>query len=287
MQYSTIGATRISRIGLGTKRLPVTDATRVLRLDTERATEIADKAVELGINYLDTSYSDAKGEAEAFLGGWREGATRKAYVATSYFDLVDPRYEYVFQKQLKKLNSGVIDFYYVESVCDLTRKRDIDSGAIDFLFQQREAGTIAHLGFSSELSPEYLKEYLKLYPWDFVRLRINYYDWYLKGAREQYVTATEACTPVVAHGPLRVGPRDHLKPEARALLAEAAPDRSETEWALRFVKNLDNVRVVTCNAHSAAQLEEDVAPFQDDLELDGMEMHLLGQAARKQQAAKK
>ena len=284
MQYSTIGATKVSRFGMGTKRMPTTDASRVVRIDVEKSHDIVQAALAEGVNYINTSYSDRKGEAESFLGDDLVQEAASPFIATSYFELVDPRFEYVFQKQMKKLRTDCIDFYFVEGVCDLTRMRDIDSGAIDFLFAQKEAGKVAHLGFSSELSPDNLKDYLKRYPWDFVRLRLNYYDWFMKGAREQYVAATEMCTPIVAHGALRIGPSGYLKPEARAILSEANAERSTIDWALRFVKTLDNVRCLTCNVSSVEQLREDSSSFQDDVELDGMEMHLLGEAARKQQS---
>ena len=283
MQYSTVGANKVSRFGIGTKRLPTTDITRVTRIDCDQSREILKEAISSGSNYVNTSYSDRKGEAEAFLGDELAGCSEEAFIATSFFELVDPRYEYVFEKQLKKLRREVVDFYFVEGVCDLTRMRDIDSGAVDYLFDQREAGRIAHLGFSSDLNPENLRDHLKRYPWDFVRLRVNYFDWYLKGAREQYTTATELCTPIIAHAALRTGPREHLRPEARAILSEAAPERSEIDWALRFVKTLDNVRVVTCNVNSIEQYNECAAVFDDDVELNPLEMSLLGKAAREQQ----
>ena len=158
MEYRKIGDYTLSRFGLGTKRMPITDASRVDRLDREIAAEIANEAVNQGMNYFDTSYSNHKGEAESFLGDYHEAhSSDTCLIATSFFELVDPRYTYVFQKQLKKLRTDKIDFYSLEGVCDLNKMRDIDSGAVDFLFEQREAGHIGCLGFSSELSPDNLR----------------------------------------------------------------------------------------------------------------------------------
>ena len=282
MQYASIGTTDISRFGIGTKRLPTTDVSRVERIDTARSYDIVQAALSEGVSFMSTSYSDRKGEAESFYGDDLAQLENRPFIATSYFELVDPRFEYVFQKQMKKLKTDCIDFYFLEGVCDLTRMRDIDSGAVDFLFAQKEAGKIAHLGFSSELNAENLQDYLKRYPWDFVRLRLNFFDWFMKGAREQYETASEAGLPIVAHGALRVGPRDHLKPEAREVLRAANAERSTIDWSLRFVKGLENVRVLTCNVSSEDQLREDVAVFQDDEVLEEVEVQALAEAANKQ-----
>ena len=103
MQYSSIGDVKISRLGIGTKRFPMQNETHVERLDYDQANVIADAAFSAGINFFDTSYSTRKGEAEVFLGQLEESHPGEFYIATNFFEMVDPRFEYVFQKQLKKL----------------------------------------------------------------------------------------------------------------------------------------------------------------------------------------
>lgn len=285
MQYSTIDSREISRLGLGTKRFPQTDVTRVDRLDRAAAHGILQTAVQGGINFFDTGYSHHKGESEAFLGDellTLGDQPRPTYVETSFFELIDPRFDYVFQKQLKKVQRPCIDFYTVEGVCDFTRMRDIDSGAVDYFFERKEAGEIGLLGFSSELSAQNLPDYLSRYPWDFVRLRVNFFDWFMKGGCEQYEIISEAGLPIVGHAPLRMGAKEHLKPEARAILKEADPVRGEVQWGLLFAKSLDNVATVTCNIHTDAQMKEDLAVFADDTVLDDREFDLLHQAAQAQ-----
>lgn len=285
MQYQKVGPYTLSRFGLGTKRMPITDVTRVDRLDREAARQIADAAIEEGIDFFDTSYSNHKGEAEDFLGEYAaEKPDVAQYIATSYFELVDPRYEYVFQKQQKKLRTEKIDFYSLEGVCDLTRMRDIESGAVDFLFEQREAGAIGCLGFSSELSPEHLQDFIGRYPWDYVRMKINYCDWFNKKTAECYAVAKEAGLPIIAHAAMRTGTSSSLKPEALSILKEANPNRTSADWALRFVKSLDGVASVTCNMHSAREVKENAAVFNDDAILDSSEFELLRSCANAQQA---
>lgn len=108
---------------------------------------------------------------------------------------------------MKKLGRPCIDFYHIEEVCDLNYRRDVDSGAVDFLFGRKEAGEIGALGFSSQLNADNLRLYLGLYPWDFVRMRINYVDWFTSGVQECFSVVREAGLPVIAHGTLRLGRR--------------------------------------------------------------------------------
>lgn len=286
MEYRKIGDYTLSRFGLGTKRMPITDASRVDRLDREIAAEIANEAVNQGMNYFDTSYSNHKGEAESFLGDYHEAhSSDTCLIATSFFELVDPRYTYVFQKQLKKLRTDKIDFYSLEGVCDLNKMRDIDSGAVDFLFEQREAGHIGCLGFSSELSPDNLRDFIGRYPWDFVRMRVNYYDWFNKDGSARYDVAKEFNLPIIAHAALRTGAASALKPEARSILKDANPDRSSVDWALRFAKSLDGIVSVTCNMHSVREVKENASVFNDTATLSPEELNVLEACAKAQREA--
>ena len=200
--------------------------------------------------------------------------------------MVDPRFDYVFQKQRKKLERDCIDFYSVEGVTDLNQEVNVTSGAIDYLFERKEQGQIGQLGFSAELTAENLASFAKRYPWDFVRLRVNYFDWFEKEGRAQYEAACEAGLPIIAHGALRTGPATRLKDEALAVLKEADPTRSSIDWALRFVKSLPGVRTVSCNVYSVEQVEQGMAVFEDDVLLDGEQMAVLERAAQAQRTRK-
>lgn len=287
MQYTKIGDIELSRIGLGTKRLPQTDVTHVVRVNKPVMREIVHAAQDLGINYVETSYSAGKGEVEAELGDGFAESGKRMRVSTSFFDMVDPRFDYVFQKQLKKLQTDCMDLYYLEGMNDFVKDGLIDSGAIDYLFEQKEAGRIANLGFSSELNGENLKTMLGQYPWDFVRLRINFFEWYQKTAREQYEAAAEAGVPILAHGALRVGPAALLKPDALAVLEEAVPGRSQAAWCLRFIKSLDAVNAVAVNVKGTKELAEDAAVFEDDAVLSEDELALLAKASELQRIVKR
>lgn len=287
MQYTKLGDIELSRIGLGTKRLPQTDVTHVVRVNKPAMRDIVHSAREMGINYVETSYSAGKGEVEAELGDDFVESGSRMHVSTGFFDMVDPRFDYVFCKQLKKLQTDCIDLYYLEGLNDFVRDGIIDSGVIDYLFEQKEAGRIAKLGFSSELSGENLKTMMAAYPWDFVRLRINFFDWFQKNAREQYEVAAEAGMPILAHGALRTGPAPSLKPDARSVLEAAAPGRSQAEWCLRFVKTLEAVNAVAVNVKTAEELAEDAAVFADDKGLCADEESLLAEAAKLQHVVKR
>lgn len=283
---SNINGLEISRFGVGTKRMPTEDSSRVIHLDTAKAEGVLDTAIAGQVNFVETSYSNHKGEAEAFLGEYASSKGAGLRFCTGFFEMIDPRFEYVFQKQLKKLGRDSIDLYYVEGITDRNKEVNIDSGAIDYLFDQKEMGHIAQIGFSSELSASNLKEFAARYPWDFVRMRINYFDWFEGDAKDTYETAVDAGLPVIAHGALRMGPAGRIKDEALAILKDANPARSSADWALRFVKSLEGVKSVTTNVYSADQLKDDMAVFDDNASLDDGELDVLRSAAAAQRTVR-
>ena len=287
MQYRTVGDTKISRLSLGTKRLPTTDVTRVVHLDVPEAHTIIDAAVSVGITCFDTAYNNRKGEAESALGDHFAASDAEHAFVTSYFEMVDPRFEYVFQKQLKKLQTDCIDFYYLEGVGDITQYGLVDTGVVDFLFKMKEEGKIKNLGFDSEMNSQNQSAFAKKYPWDFVRLSINYFDWFNKKARERYEAAAEDGLPIFAHSALRVGLNSSLKQETLDVLRAANPTRSSVDWGLRFVKSLDGVTTVASNVYSVNQLQENAAIFNDDVVLSADELEVLKEAAAVQKQIKK
>lgn len=107
MQYGTVNGCKISRLGLGTKRFPTEDSSRVVHLRRKDGFGDIPRRLTGGVDFFDTSYSNHKGEAESFLGDEFAKVAKPLHVCTSFFEMVDPRYEYVFQKQLKKLARNV------------------------------------------------------------------------------------------------------------------------------------------------------------------------------------
>jgi aryl-alcohol dehydrogenase-like predicted oxidoreductase len=90
MEYVTLGntGTKVSRICLGCYSFG-TDAD--WKLDNEETQDYIDQAIDLGINYFDTSNSYSYGDSERFLGNALEGYDRDWYVvASKVYNQMDP-----------------------------------------------------------------------------------------------------------------------------------------------------------------------------------------------------
>lgn len=253
----------LSRLGMGNMRLPSVDPRDPgAPIDWERAHELIDRALALGINYFDTAYVYNNGESERCVGAAMVKHPRESfYLATKYAIGADPDYRAVFEEQLSRLQTDYIDFYLIHCLTDGNLEEYLSSGCIEYFEEQQRQGRIKYFGFSSHASPETLEKMAQCRKWDFVQLQINYYDWRFSRTKEEYDIVTRLGIPVMVMEPVRGGRLAALTPETDAALKAIHPDWSVASWALRWVRALPNVQVILSGMSSLEQLEDNAATF--------------------------
>ena len=179
MQYTEFKGKKLSRLGLGTLRLPEKEDGN---LSIEEVIRMVDCAIEGGINYFDTAYSYGGEQAEQAL-----GLALSRYPRESYF-LADklPTWrcrekrdaEKIFHQQLQRCRSEFFDFYLIHSIKD-ERYGDIERlSLMPYLHKEKARGRIRHIGASVHCSPQILRRLLQDYEeLEFIQLQLNYMDW--------------------------------------------------------------------------------------------------------------
>jgi len=276
MLYRDFKGEQLSWLGMGNMRLPV-DTSKVTRpIDYDAAQQIIDYAMAQGVNYYDTAYVYHAGGSEDFLGHALAKYPRESYsLATKYFLGAGGTPKRVFEKQLEKLQTDYIDFYLIHSIMDLSFKQYIRTGAVKYFIEQKKAGRIRHLGFSSHAKPKNLRKFAEHHDWDFVQLQINYNDWVFGTAKEEYEIACEFGLPVIVMEPVKGGNLANLNGQANELLRTAEPDRSIASWAMRWLMRLDNVKVVLSGMGTMEQIQDNVATFAEGAALNDADTNLL------------
>ncbi|MGM0591802.1 MAG: aldo/keto reductase [Halobacteriota archaeon] len=125
MEYTTLGDTgmRVSRICLGCMSWGRTDW-RPWVLDEEGGLELIERALDLGINFFDTSNMYSWGESERILGRGLEGHHDETVVATKCYFQVDEdnpnsgglsrkAIEQELDKSLERLRMDTVDLYQI------------------------------------------------------------------------------------------------------------------------------------------------------------------------------
>ena len=270
----------LSRLGMGNMRLPVEGGKDGAPIDRARAQEIIDYAMSHGINYYDSAYDYHNGESEKFLGEALKKYPRDSYyLATKFLLFANADYKAVFEEQLQRLQTDHIDFYLLHAIFDNNCQAYLDSGCIEYFLEQKKAGRIRYLGFSSHSSPETLTKMADHHQWDFAQLQLNYFDWQYGTTAAEYKVLEDRHIPIMVMEPVRGGRLAQLSSEAEAMLKEAHPDWSMASWALRWVKRLPQVQVILSGMSTLEQIKDNVSTFAEPEGLSDADVELLLRAA--------
>ncbi len=285
MEYRSYRDTdcRPSLLGLGCMRLPTLEPGGTA-IDYARAGALVDEAVRGGITYFDVAYPYHGGGAEKFIGAALEKYPRESFYLATKMPLgtleTQEDMEQVFNEQLANCRVDYFDFYLCHAV-DAERFEKIRRiGAFEFLARKKAEGKIRRLGFSFHDKPAVLRAICAAYPWDFAQLQLNYLDWTVQRAREQYEILQEYGLPCIVMEPVRGGALASLCPEAEAVLKAKAPGRSIASWAIRFAASLPGVLVVLSGMSSEEQLADNLAAMSPFQPLTKSEQNALTRAVR-------
>lgn len=262
--------TEVSRLGLGTMRLPV--KTKLKReanplIDYKKGQELVDEAYNLGVNYFDTAYMYHTGKSEKFI-----GTALKKYPRESYF-LADKLpiwmcakksdMEKIFKNQLERTEHDYFDFYLLHSLDGKNFDKCEKYGAYDFITKKKEEGKVKNIGFSFHGTIEDLRRIVAAHKWDFAQIQMNYLDWKNQDAKTQYEILTEAGIPVIVMEPVRGGKLADVPENVSQLFLNNKPDKTVASWAINFVASHNNVLTILSGMNSLEQLHDNISNLTD------------------------
>lgn len=280
----------MARLGFGCMRFPLADDGSI---DEAQAQRMVDYALAHGVNYFDTAYPYHGGLSERVLGRVLAKYPREAYVLADKFPghQIAERYDVraVFEEQLERCGVDYFDRYLLHNVYEGSLPTYVDErwGIVEYLVEQKRAGRIKELGFSSHGRIENLREVLDLFPeaTDFCQIQLNYLDWTMQEAKAKYELLVQRGIPVVVMEPVRGGKLANLPESAAARLLALRPQESQAAWALRWLQTLPEVDVVLSGMSNMAQLEDNVRTFTDGEPLTADEVALLLEIAEEMKGA--
>jgi len=202
MEKRKVGSLQVSAIGLGLMSMSGVYG----NADDEQSISVIHHALDLGIDFLDSSDMYGWGHNEQVFGRALRGKRDKAIVATKFGQVkdaagkqgVDGRPEYVVQAcdaSLKRLGVDVIDLYYQHRV-DPNVPIEDTVGAMKTLVQQ---GKVRALGLS-EARPETIRRAAKVHP--IAAVQNEYSLLYRKDGEETLAACRELGITLVAYAPL-------------------------------------------------------------------------------------
>jgi len=256
----------ISTLGFGCMRLPKLDPDKE-DIDYEKAQELVDYALAHGINYIDTAYPYHGGTSENFVGHALKKYDRGSYFLATKMPLwkieSNADVEQIFNEQLGKLQTGYVDFYLLHALSRDSFHKSQKFGVYEFLLKKKQEGVIRHLGFSFHDKPDVLEEICNTYEWDFAQIQLNYLDWEMQDAKQQYEILERHNIPCIVMEPVRGGTLANPCEAANELFRVARPDKSIASWAIRYAASLPNVMTVLSGMSDMEQMTDNVKTMTD------------------------
>jgi len=287
MQYKAFQDLKISRLGMGNMRLPVLADGKTVDKETTR--KMLTYAYEHGVNYFDTAYSYHGGQSEPVVGEILREFPRDSFYLASKMPghEINPHFnpKAIFEEQLRRCQVDYFDFYLLHNVCELSMPvyENQEFRILDYLLEQKAAGRIRHLGFSTHASVDTLRDYLDRHPgvFEFVQIQLNYLDWDLQDAKAKYELLTGRGLPIIVMEPCRGGKLASLPAGDEEALRAFRPDASIASWAFRWLQALPNVQVILSGMSNMEQMQDNVRTFSEEAPLSEAELACLRGAAAK------
>ena len=270
MQFRDFGAIdfRPSALGFGAMRLPVLPGEDgrpdFKRIDYPLATAMLRRAVDGGVNYVDTAWVYHEDQSETWLGGaLADGYREKVKIATKmpvWLVKQPGDFDRMLDTQLERLQQDHIDFYLLHSLGTEHWKCVVEHGQLDAAERALADGRIRHLGFSFHDTYEVFEEIVAATDlWEFCQIQFNYMDEDYQAGRRGLELAAARGLGVIVMEPVRGGAlARNLPPQVEALWAGAPVRRSPAEWALQWVWNSPEVSFLLSGMSTMEHVEQNL-----------------------------
>ncbi len=144
------------------------------------AVPVIEKALDLGVNYLDTSsiYGGPERWSEQYLGMVMKHRRRDAFLATKTKERTRDGSMRMIEKSLQLLQTDHVDLWQLHDIGTMTDIGEIfaKGGAMEALLQAREQKMVRFLGLTGHYRPEALMEGIRRYPFDTILMAVNAAD---------------------------------------------------------------------------------------------------------------
>jgi predicted aldo/keto reductase-like oxidoreductase len=172
MEYRPFGSTgvKVAMLGQG--------GYHFLEIGQDEVTQIVNRYLDVGGNYVETAYAYGSGASERKV-GTALGARRKDVIlATKVVARDEKGAARIIEQSLKNLGTDYVDVLFMHAVQSFEEWERIqrEDGALRAAEKAREAGKVRWIGISAHGWPDTLIAALDQYPFDAVMHTFNYYD---------------------------------------------------------------------------------------------------------------
>jgi hypothetical protein len=270
MQYRDFGQTgfKPSALGFGAMRLPVHEGPDgkpdFKSIDHDLADAMLHRAIEGGVNYVDTAWMYHEDTSEVWLGEALKGGYReRVKVATKMpvWNVKKPDdFDRILGIQLERLQDDHVDFYLLHGLDSEHWRTVLEHDQLAAAERALADGRIGHLGFSFHGAYEDFEAILAATDlWEFVQIQYNYMDEDYQAGRRGLELAAGKGLGVIVMEPVRGGAlARNVPPQVQAVWDEAPVKRSPVDWALQWVWSHPEVSFLLSGMNTLEQVEQNL-----------------------------
>ena len=260
-----------SVLGFGCMRLPVSEDGSI---DAPQASEMLHYAIDNGLNYVDTAYFYHNYTSEAFVGQALQGGYREKVNLVTKMPVWEveskAKLDEFLNTQMRKLQTDHIDFYLLHALGEKHWQRVQEWDVLEWAEKAIADGRIGALGFSFHDEFDCFKEIIDGYDkWVLAQVQYNYMDTeYQAGQRGVQYAASKGIPIVVMEG-LRGGKLAKNPPGLQELFGAAPTQRTPVGWALHWLWDQPEIKVVLSGMTTLDQVKENMA-LADEARVGGL-----------------
>jgi aryl-alcohol dehydrogenase-like predicted oxidoreductase len=160
---------RVSILGLGC-------GSRLLMYkDEEKAHAALNKALDLGINYVDTAYSYGDGVSETWVGGVMKSRRKGVFLVTKVQRRNGGEALRIIEGSLKRLQTDHLDLIHVHGLMDEDDLKAVEAkdGVLNTLYKLRDQKVTRFIGVTCHHDPNVLKAALEHNDFDSTQMALN------------------------------------------------------------------------------------------------------------------
>jgi hypothetical protein len=219
----------------------------------EVSVAIVNRAIDLGVNYLDTAAGYGRGISETYYGQVLKTRRKEVFLSSKTRDRTRDGSLKILDESLKRLQTDHLDLWQLHNVM---RDEEVDQilgkgGAIEALQQARDQKMVRFLGITGHYDPDVLIRAIERFPFDTILMALNPADKHRLSFIDKLLPlATQKKMGVIG---MKIPARGRLFREGGI---------TKMRDALTYVMTLP-VSTVIVGVDSVQQLEENVAVARD------------------------
>ena len=234
------------------------------------AIPLIERALDLGVNYLDTSarYGGDGRWSERYLGQVMKRRRNEVFLASKTHDRTRDGSLRHLDLSLKLLETDHLDLWQLHNMQTMAdvEKVGAKGGALEAFLKAREQGLVRYFGITGHADPEVLMEGIRRFPFDTVLMAFNAADPQHRSFRQLLAYAVEKEMGIIG---MKVPARSRLlksfkppPPEKQTGPLKLVPGTLSMQEAMRYVLSFPfSTVIIGCD--TIAQLQENVAIARD------------------------